>query len=280
MQLLATWYNHTAELHNHDRVSREFRHEKDVILATTKFDHWKNALGYSLARELFYTQQYKRNLAAKYLKVWASDFKAIQGTETVAIEHSILHVNKIAYEILKTFQRQAWEFQSQASKAMAANAARERRNIHHVFGLWWEKSLHQRGLQDQVIPRTTRVRKTLIRSYVDVVALDDPPDDRPALEDDFDLGAWIPTLEGHESFTPLPSHLSTPSKRAARARALIEGSTTPAGMPTAVTPLKLRAQAHPATASQLPRGLGFGDSAAGGRKGRFGGEGPSTPGTR
>jgi len=48
-------------------------------------------------------------------------------------------------------------------------------------------------------------------------------DEFPTEDDNFELGDWIPALEAQSNMTPLPGYLSTPSKRAARARAMVRG---------------------------------------------------------
>ena len=92
---------------------------------------------------------------------------------------------------------------------------------------------------------------------------------------DFDIGDWIPALEAQGSSTPIPVHFSTPSKRAARAKALVRVSTTPVG-----TPFENGLRSQIGSTPRTSRRGAFGRSTAASKGGTFGAileDSPRTP---
>ena len=80
-----------------------------------------------------------------------------------------------------------------------------------------------------------------------------PSGEMTEVKDEFDLAEWIPASEAQSSSTPLPGYLSTPSKRAARARALTRAPLTPTTSNVFATPLLQRMRVYPATDSRPAR---------------------------
>jgi protein SFI1 len=95
----------------------------------------------------------------------------------------------------------------------------DRMHFRNIFRYWHNRTAQQKGRKP--------TNPGASRSDDDLEGNDTKgAEDWTVFDDGFDFGDWIPGPEASSS-TPVPGYLSTPSKRAARAKALVRLVATP-----------------------------------------------------
>ncbi|MCJ1246664.1 hypothetical protein MMC30_003873 [Trapelia coarctata] len=250
-RLLQTWYARTMHISTLHQSAKEISQQRDFQFATSLFDRWRGRLGAVLIAQDTASQNYNGELAHQHLQLWHTRFIIYQEAHTKALDFATSHVQKIAYEALRSLQLKVFEYRSHAQTAAELRAWNQKRHFRAYLRVWFEKTLLKRGGDAALaVPSTEFARSYRGRRSVrvhnpaagggdgdgdagggyggggaggggvmgqgeDFTAFDNE-------DDNFELGDWIPALEA-QSTTPLPGYLSTPSKRAARARAMVRG---------------------------------------------------------
>jgi protein SFI1 len=253
-RLLQNWHAQSVHIVTLHQSAEEIAQQRDMQFATSLFDRWRDRLDFVLAAQESASQNYSGELAHQHLQLWHARFSAQREADTKAVDFATSHVQKIAYEALRSLQLKVFEYRSHAQTAAELRAWNQRRHFRALLRVWVEKTLLRRG--GDAMPATDFARSYLgrragrgqqtpatVRADAGVFWLgggeSDGRDgegretgsgravgqgDDPTSEDDnFELGDWIPALEAQSNMTPLPGYLSTPSKRAARARAMVRG---------------------------------------------------------
>lgn len=172
-------------------------------------------------------------------------------------------MQKIAYEALRSLQLKVFEYRSHAQTAAEMRAWNQRRHFRALVRVWFEKTLlrragdavpgpefarsylGRRAGKAQQTPTTGRAGTGIFRlgeaegdgsggeeretGGGRIMGRGDDPAAFPGEDDNFELRDWIPALEAQSNMTPLPGYLSTPSKRAARAQAMVRGGVGASG---------------------------------------------------
>ncbi|MCJ1390411.1 hypothetical protein MMC18_003270 [Xylographa bjoerkii] len=274
-RLLIQWNQRTVFVLDLHKTVLEIDQQKIVRLGTALFDRWRDRLSFSVSENVEASQNFNADLAQQQLQIWVERSRTAKEAEAKATDFAISHVQKVAYESLRALQLKVFEYRSHTQTAADLQAWNEKRHYRSFLRIWREESSRRRGVIGTDFARSYRSRKTGIRP---VAENSEGPTgtDTAALDDGFEIGDWIPSPEAQNRLTPMAGYLSTPSKRAARARALIRGPTTPATPLNLRTPMLRRLHTQSAVASRLGRGgetrfTGFNDIVE---------ERPKTPGTR
>ncbi|KAL8873409.1 MAG: hypothetical protein Q9174_001119 [Haloplaca sp. 1 TL-2023] len=251
---LETWRNRTntvVDMHNH---AQSHGQQQLVQYATRLFDHWRNRYYFLTDRQDQTTTDLAQRLVHDQLDKWITRRREQGRLEELASVNAELRIANIALGWLHKLHLRMIELKGRESNAESFRRLYTKRRFHNLLRHWHGKVAKR---QDQPLPppafssRARRVGKRPEGEGQDDVA--NGAAERTDFDEDFDLGEWIPAMEAQASSTPLPGYLSTPSKRAARARGLVRMSTTPIGTPFAA---RLRSQL-----SRQPQSVRRGDFA-------------------
>lgn len=262
-RLLRHWHARTLHIITLHQSAEEIAQQRDMQFATSLFDRWRDRLDFVLAAQESASRNYDAELAHQNLQLWYAHFSVQREANTKAVDFATSHVQKIAYEALRSLQLKVFEYRSHAQTAAELRAWNQRRHFRTFLRVWFETTILRRG--GHAVPGTEFARSYLGRRAGRVqptpaaggagtgifrlaegedhgrdgegretgggraVGQGDDPAAFPSEDDNFELGDWIPALEAQRNMTPLPGYLSTPSKRAARARAMVSGSVSGGG---------------------------------------------------
>ena len=260
-RILHRWQEQANHIFTLRQIAQELGQKRTLVFATSMFDCWRDRLHFSIAENLEASRNFGAYLVYQYLQLWVEHLRDRGQDEAKAQEFALSHVQKIAYDNLRALQLKVFEHRSRNKTAADLKAWNEKHHHQSFLRIWREETDKKRGATATDFTRSYRSRRNAAVARLPIPdnagASDAGPEDWLALDNEFEIGDWIPTLEAQRSLTPIPGYLSTPSKRAARARAIVRGGNTPASPVSMRTPLLRKLHTQPATESRLgPGGLG------------------------
>lgn len=192
------------------------------------FDVWKSRWESAVDRNRQADEHCRKRILERYLHVWEGQQRAHQEREEQAEQYAQLRIQSVAFGWLHKSRLHMIELQGRSKTADSLRLLYEKRHIHNLLRHWRTRSATKRGSLPPDRTLSSRSKRFGLRTEGEDIT--GRAEDWTAFEEGFDLGDWVPALESNT--TPLPGYLSTPSKRAARAKALAKGSTTPFGTPS------------------------------------------------
>ena len=267
----------------------EVRRKMKMGLARTMLERWHSAttvvLG-TVAEATLFDQNRRLRLAVNWYSQWRFSYELVVDLQSQALSH---YDEKLLLRHLTCWQARTTYLTELARKAHLYAHSQQQRLAFDCFNRLRLRLIELKGPQATAESLRIRYLKRLfhrtLRHWQEKLAnrLERPTPKRAVFstksrrthmlgEGDDQLGAaaarveewaeldqsqWIPQLDARPMATPLAGYLNTPSRRAARARALIEDSSTPKGTPIQ---MRLRAQLNATTPGPTRRGL-FGQSA-------------------
>ncbi|KAL8801435.1 MAG: hypothetical protein Q9182_004452 [Xanthomendoza sp. 2 TL-2023] len=212
------------------------------------FDRWRNRHGFLIERRDQVALESDRRFAHKQLDNWMVRYRNQAQFKELARVNAGLRISNMAFGWLHKLHLQVIELKGRENNAESLRRWYVKRHFHNLFRQWREelamKVAEKHGRkQDRFAQRpVSTARAQRLEPRPGAEGEDEAAgraEDWTEFDKDFDLGDWIPALEVQAGSTPVPGYLSTPSKRAARARFIAGMSTTPAGEP-ARTPSTFR----------------------------------------
>ncbi|KAL9599201.1 MAG: hypothetical protein Q9219_003982 [cf. Caloplaca sp. 3 TL-2023] len=234
-------------------------------LGTAMFDRWRSRYHSLADRQVQTVLEFDQRFAHNHLDQWISNYRIKLQLQELAKANANLRISNIAFGWLHKLHLRIIEIRGRENNAESLRRYYEKRRSHNVLRLWRDKTAKRlnRPVQPPVFS-SARARRRQDAAVAEIPSNDagERAEEWTAFDEGFDVGDWIPGLENVEaSSTPLPGYLNTPSKRAARARGLVRGSsTTPAGTPFSA---RLRSQLGKGGARGELGKSGFGGSAFG-----------------
>ena len=313
--LLQRWHNKTIHIQSLNEAAQDVVEQRTLAFIPDLLVHWQNLRIQNQTRAAMATEHLEATLLTMTFRSWSTRHQSVRTDALTAYTFNRSHLEKIAYDCLRKLKLKVLERHSLTSRAVSVRSWNERRHVRGLLSTWYEKSARRRNSSSEVskerfqsslqrnvqTPRTTRrnLFSTMenpegARPTSRVLTPPDPPAVPPAAFSP-EAAEWIPPpllLEQHAFVTPLPAYLSTPSKRAARARALVMGNASadggnsasvsiPEGRPESTTPATaprvtegLFGERRPFTESRVmtateTEGREFGTSVAGVRRSLF-----------
>ena len=224
---LRRWCVVSAQVHNMQHEANLIYQTQLFRVGTKLFDHWKRQLDLRVGQSHQAAQHYDRRQVERHLYTWMERLEHQSKLEDMAEFNNEMRVKNVAFGWFHKLRIRLIELRGREANAANLRKWYEKRHAHNLLRKWQEKAARKldRPQQEKAFsPRTSSFRP---RAGND----SDEPTRRAEDWTEFDIGDWIPALEAQSSITPLPGYLSTPSKRAARAKAMARISTTPAGTP-------------------------------------------------
>jgi len=225
--VLQRWRNLTMHVQGMEREADAACQDRILRIGTNLFDRWKSAFDLTVNQDMAAREHYANTLLVRYVGTWEERLSQQWELEETAATKVGLRVQKTAFVFLRKLRLRMIELRGQEGKADGLRSNYQRRHCQNLLGQWREKTALRQNRPLPDMPPSARARRTRPQAEGD-----DRLGATRRAEDwtEFDLGDWIPSTEAHTSTTPTPGNLSTPSKRAARAQALVH-STTPVGTP-------------------------------------------------
>ncbi|KAL9039177.1 MAG: hypothetical protein Q9214_004983, partial [Letrouitia sp. 1 TL-2023] len=233
-RVIMRWRNVTVQDTQMNNTAFDINRTRLLYYASSLFDQWRNRHDSLVTRNFEIEEDYERRFARRHLELWVQRYRKQEQHSRLASVTAELKTSNIAFGWLHKLHLRIIESRGREGNAESLRRWYEKRHFQRLLRLWHEKTLQRQNLpatpSGRAIVFSARNKNLAIRPNVTSIAADAGirGDDAGQLEgwtafDDggFDLGEWIPSLEEAEtSSTPLPGYLSTPSKRAARARGL------------------------------------------------------------
>ena len=227
-RIIQHWHNRTEHARNMRLEANAIDERQLFKLGTNMFDVWKAQFVIKRDQHLEATQYYDRRSAEQCLYTWIERLEDQAKLEETAELNNELHVSNLAFSWLHKLRLRTIEQKGREANAKNLGDWYERRHFHNILRRWQDQTFNARN-QAQGTPalssRISRIRKPIPNEHGEglISRTEDPRE--------LDVVDWTPSVKAQTNSTPLAGYLSTPSKRAARAKALIRDSTTPVGSP-------------------------------------------------
>lgn len=270
--VLRQWRSLSRQSQDQQRQAGFVNQNHLLRMGTTLFDRWRDQSNQRRDEDSRGTQHYERRLLERHLYTWIERLEIQVRLEESAELNNEMRVKNIAFSWCNKLRLKIIELKGREANAENLRSWYEKRRFRNILRHWHGQTAGKLNYAHQDTTFSSRIKRARSQTVAD---------DRNGLtrraEDwtDFDMGDWIPALEAQSSNTPLPGYLSTPSKRAARAKALVRVSTTPAG-----TPLERRHRSQTSSTPRTSRRGAFGKSTTALKGSTFGAiieDSPRTP---
>ena len=246
--LFSRWKEKTNYLRRTDEETMTYNQERLFSRATDMFDHWRARTESMLSLAYQSEDYWMEQTAVKQLRLWHSHHSNKEEEEGKAATFYDLHLANIASSWLHALRLKIIDNRAHEAKASALIKYYERRRIGGLFRQWQSRTMEKLQRPIPSIPPSSRVRRSPIGYIVPTASVVPEVVGSEVLEPAFSRSDWIRPQDVYAAATPAPGYLSTPSKRAARAKALTGTSMTPAGTPFSS---RLRRQMDSSTPSPL-----------------------------
>lgn len=269
---LRQWHNLSVQNQNLQQQASLVNQNQLLQMGTNMFDLWRNQSDLRRDQEYRATEHCDTRLLERHLYTWIERLEDQARLEETAELNNEMRVKNIAFGWFNKFRLKIIELKGREANGENLKAWYEKRRFRNILRHWQDRTARKLDRPQQDTTFSSRIKRARPQAEADER---DGPTRRAEDWTQFDLGDWIPALEAQSSSTPLPGFMSTPSKRAARAKALVRVSTTPAG-----TPFEHRHRSQTGSTPRTSRRDVFGKSTAALKGSMFGAiveDSPRTP---
>lgn len=253
-----------SRAHANNQMQEQARsHDQQQLLrySASLFDHWRSRHDFLIDRQNHTLTEFDQRFANDQLGRWIARYRTQAQLQGLAEAHAGLRVSTVASNWLHKLQLRVIELKGRESNVELFRRRSKKRHLRVFLRRWGDKFASMRDQQRcQEMDGQDRAAR--------------PAGQWTDMDEGLEIGDWIPGSNTKTSSTPFAAHLSTPSRRAARAKEVLQMSTTPAGTPSATRMLSQLGR----TPRSVRRGE-FGRSTAGFNGRAFGPieETPKTP---
>ncbi|KAI9779033.1 MAG: hypothetical protein M1835_004776 [Candelina submexicana] len=262
-KVLSIWRQRTSQISDVRYQAENIDLHRNMAVAVAKFDFWRARTQKSIEMLEQAVSTRNRSLALRQLHAWQT---VLQQRKALALRAELFaqaRISALAAILLSKFSLLIFENKTRQEKAESWKDWKDKKHFRSILRHWIERTAQRKGLhRSQILGGSIGLRQEM--NGEDDGGLTARAEDWTAFEEGLDLGIWRPSVEAQSSVTPLPGYLRTPSK-AARAKALLKGSTTPA-TPRA-TPFERRLRSQMSSSRSLAIRAGFGKSVFGSAQG-------------
>ena len=271
--VLYLWSHKRSENAGMCKKGEEIYNRKVKVLQHRLLDVWQKTASQRKAEDIEMSTRYERRLLDRHLGILIDTSRHLYSLQSRADQFYHLKMSEVCSAQLRRFSMRAFEMRRREQDADAMRDRHWNKHLRNIFRHWvsrTQSSVYKAMISDAPTERRQEKEPT------DAGYATASNEDQPQSANENDLGAtrkaeewtafeadllegsdWIPSLDNEPLATatpmPTPGYLNTPSKRAARAKALANLSTTPA------TPFR------PPFAARLRAGNGNGNSPSQGR---------------
>jgi protein SFI1 len=226
---LSTWSNQTQSIVNMEQQAVAMDRDKLLRLVSELYARWHEKTLQRAQDCQDADWNYFREIAFNQLIQMSETYVIRREMEDTADSVYRSHVLRNAGVSLRKLSLRVFQMRNTAETAEAMRERTLRRHSRNLFRLWVENARLKLEARDTPGPALTPARFSNFGGVDDGSALFDPWYQNPS-ETPFKLTDLTTTSQEPATATPLttPTYMASPSKRAARARALAQMSTTPA----------------------------------------------------
>lgn len=226
---LSTWSNQTQSIVNMEQQAVAMDRDKLLRLVSELYARWHEKTLQRAQDCQDADWNYFREIAFNQLIQMSETYVIRREMEDTADSVYRSHVLRNAGVSLRKLSLRVFQMRNTAETAEAMRERTLRRHSRNLFRLWVENARLKLEARDTPGPALTPARFSNFGVVDDGSALFDPWYQNPS-ETPFKLTDLTTTSQEPATATPLttPTYMTSPSKRAARARALAQMSTTPA----------------------------------------------------
>ncbi|KAL3445349.1 Sfi1 spindle body protein-domain-containing protein [Aspergillus insuetus] len=223
----STWRSRTHDVVEMEQQALQLDRGKSLDIASELLDQWHEKTAKQLHECEDADISYFKKIAYSQLIRWAEGVVESRQLEEQAISVYRIHLLGQANASLRKLSFRIFQIHSNAETADAMNERNLRKHSRGMFRLWVDKarmSLEARDSPGPLMSPTRNLSRAAATSGTEQSIFDPWHVETP-----FKLNDFVPELQP-TSATPLatPNFMTSPSRRAARARALARASTTPA----------------------------------------------------
>ena len=240
---LYRWTLQTAVIQNLNGEAHSHNEQRLLQFGAGLFDTWRERTYITTTHLSQAEEHYRAHIRLQHFQVWSDGLRAQSWKANLALVHDNMRSSDIALNCLHQLRLRMINLRGQEPNALSLRKYHERRQSYNMFRAWLEKTakrLHRPTRGRSSAFDTTEQGGVLAEGHSEHDAA--RPEGWSIDKGEFSLSEWMPALEAQADSMPLPGYPSTPSKRAARAKAVVEASTTPAG-----TPFQFRLRSQQAT---------------------------------
>lgn len=233
---LFTWRSRTAVVRDSERKATEVYGTKLISRGIGMLHLWSQK---ATERQQNFSDAeiyHNRQLVYNHLSYWLELHRAHKANEEKALRFLEIHLSSVALTQFRKLSLRIFRVRTQMETGEALNERNARKHYRNMFHHWRERARASRQTRMAPTPLTAGPLTELFGT-----------------EDDWQESE--PTFENQEpirqpdftSYTPssTPGYLSSPSKRAARAKALFQASATPVTPLSSAVPRRLFAASEP-----------------------------------
>ena len=229
--ILRQWQDLTNERLQSYKHARSSDQMRLLRCGAILFDQWRARTELVEMHDEKATQHYAMTVAGQYLQHWSDRSRAQWRMEDLAHLNDAMRVSNISFGWLHRLRLRAIEVQGREANAQSLRRFHEKRHCQGILRRWREvaaKKLHR--TQREPSPMDSSLRDMSFGAHPSSPIASRQAERSLGSHPVFDPDEFLATIEANTSAQPL-SFLSTPSKRATRAKELVGMSTTPAGTP-------------------------------------------------
>lgn len=219
--------NHIIDM---QRQAHDIQQSDLFVVGTALFDHWRTRLDNVLTLKDHADVHYKATSLRKHLQLWRGLYQQQDIQQEQAQTYYVeMHVSPVAGTMLRKLSLRILQVRRQQETARLLQERNNKRHFRNMFRHWQDIVLQRRFPGHQEPWQSARARRTarVADAYTAPVGREGGLEDASVSRQGFDPDDWIPPPDGRQNTTPLPGYLSTPSKRAARAKDKVRMSMTP-----------------------------------------------------
>ncbi|KAN0079436.1 Sfi1 spindle body domain containing protein [Elaphomyces granulatus] len=223
--VLTTWRSSTQHITTMEQQAIQVSRDEALRTASGSLSRWHLKTTERQKERQDSDIFYHRQLAYRELVQWFGASNKVRTLENQASKLYSLHVSSLAMAQLRKISLRVFLVRSTVETADAMNERTLRKHFRNIFRHWLEKARTIRAYRGAPGPTVTTINGPIFEDDESNADEREGPERDPTLNLD-DLGP-IPNLQQATPVPPMPGYLLSPSKRAARARALAQLSTTP-----------------------------------------------------
>lgn len=244
-EALSTWRMRLRTVRELEQRASEVYKQKLSWQATELFDRWHSATTSRLKQIADADVFYNRQLTWNYLSHWVGSCRVYEAQEEKADRFLHLHVSSVALVQLRKMSLRIFQIRTDFEKADAAHERILRKHLRNMLYHWSDKARASQDTRHDVPGHITTPAPRYDSHMYDGADEWPPPESTLRI---VDMGPSHNVVS--HTPVPTPGYLTSPSKRAARARSLYQISTTPAT--PAITPFAVRLMAARDSPRSLP----------------------------
>ena len=226
------------------------------------FDQWKSRANLINMHDRQASQHYSLSIAGQYLRQWSNSLLAQWRMEDLAQLNNEMRVSHIAFGWLHRLRLRAIETRGREANAQSLRKFYEKRRSLAVLRRWREMAA-KRNHHTRREPSSVGSKKRDLSFDADLPfeASLARAENSTHIHQGLDPRPWVAAIDSNLSTTLFSDYLSTPSKRATRAKELLGPSTTPAGTPFGSGLRSLFTTSQPQRKRELGKSTNLGRSA-------------------